>query len=86
MTNNRLPTNTSAELIHVVDSRRNELDITLEALAHLSGVSRRTMNACLSGHTEMSLRLLLRIASALHLTVQLLPEVDRAKPVESQTS
>jgi DNA-binding XRE family transcriptional regulator len=45
---------------------RHELGMAQEELACLSGVSRRTMNACLSGHTEISLRLLLRIPRVFH--------------------
>ncbi|MDL2353786.1 MAG: helix-turn-helix domain-containing protein [Pseudomonadota bacterium] len=51
----------------------HELDMTHAALARLSGVSGRTLNACLSGHSEISQRLLLRLAAALRLTLQLAP-------------
>jgi DNA-binding XRE family transcriptional regulator len=65
----------AADVMRAVESRRHELEVTPEELARLSGVSRRTMNACLSGHTEISL--LLRIATALQLRLQLAPEPGR---------
>lgn len=74
MMSNRVSTMSSCDVMFVVESRRIELEMTQEELASLSGVNRRTMNACLSGHSEISLRLLLRIVAALHLTLQLSPE------------
>lgn len=67
----------TADVMRTVELRRLELEVTHEELARLTGMSRRTMNACLSGHTEISLRLLLRIVTALQLTLQLTPEPDR---------
>lgn len=67
----------SADVMRAVESRRHELAVTQEELARRSGMSRRAINACLAGHTEISLRLLLRIATALQLTLQLAPEPGR---------
>jgi transcriptional regulator with XRE-family HTH domain len=72
-----------ADVMRAVETRRHELAVTPEELARRSGMSRRTINACLAGQTEISLRLLLRIATALQLTLQLAPEPGRdARPLQ----
>lgn len=75
----------SADVMRAVETRRHELAVTPEELARRSGMSRRTINACLAGHTEISLRLLLRIATALQLTLQLAPEAGRDASPRQQT-
>jgi transcriptional regulator with XRE-family HTH domain len=66
----------TADVMRSIEARRLELEVTPAELARRSGVSRRTLNACLSGHTDISLRRLLRIAAALCLTLQLAPEPE----------
>lgn len=77
--NDSLTTPSSADLIRQLEARMCELEMTHTTLARLSGLSGRTLNACLSGHTEISVRLLLRIAAALHLTLQLTSEVPATR-------
>jgi plasmid maintenance system antidote protein VapI len=68
------PTMNNVDMIRALQSRLEELAMTPAELARLTGLSRRTLNACLSGHTEISARLLLRIATALQLRLQLVPD------------
>lgn len=63
----------SAGLMRSIETRREQRGITRKELARQIRVSQRTMNASICGHTEISLRLLLRITSALELQVELVP-------------
>lgn len=60
-------------IIRVMESRRQELGVTHSDLARQTGLSKRTIMACLSGQTEMSLRLLTRILTVLRLTLLIEP-------------
>lgn len=65
------------DLAKAIDARRRELKMTQEKLAECSHVSRSTINAFVSGRTDISLRKLLRLAAVLNLSLRLMPSQGR---------
>jgi transcriptional regulator with XRE-family HTH domain len=65
------------DLAKAIDARRRELKLTQEELAQRSQVSRSTLNAFLSGRTDIGLRRLLRLAAVLNLSLRLVPNIGR---------
>jgi transcriptional regulator with XRE-family HTH domain len=70
------------DIIDTVEARRKELGMTQEALAQAAGVSRRTLTAFLSGKAQIGIRRLLRLATALQLSLSLTPRCER--PTEAE--
>ena len=65
------------DLAKALDARRRELKMTQKRLAECSQVSRSTLNAFLSGRTDIGLRRLLRLSAVLDLSLRLAPSIGR---------
>lgn len=65
------------DLAKAIDVRRRELKLTQDELAQRSQVSRSTLNAFLSGRTDIGLRRLSRLAAVLNLSLRLVPSIGR---------
>lgn len=65
------------DLAKAIDARRRELKLTQEELAQRSQVSRSTLNAFLSGRSDIGLRRLERLTVSLNLSLRLMPSLGR---------
>jgi transcriptional regulator with XRE-family HTH domain len=66
-------TMTPLELAQLLDKRRRDRGMTQEQLAAAANVSRRTINAFVQGDTDIGIRRLIRLCSALDLVLDLQP-------------